>query len=461
MDEWGDMENTDGDNLPDAIEALVPGRPGPDGTIVPGDGNGDGIPDSQQANVMSLPLFLSDQNIPWLTMIMDGPIPLIQLTPNSDTANPGDLNLPVGLFNFHFEGWSSPAAAAATATRAQQPAGPALRIYIGPDIGIDGFYAYNNETGGWDNIAADLSEMAFGTRIQIDLEDGGPHDQDGLVNGAADVIGAPGHSGDMARMMLPFNNGFSLFERLSLFGHQGDEWVRLQGGYDSWLDQNIDGVELPGALNDYSFAQLGNTVSIEGPVQRASLVVQGPPTGTALVTDEGGTRLHFEDHQLLLGNQPLSTKPEHFEASALGDSFDPSATASDEPFSHNISPNRLLLEPYAHVHLAEAAEVYGQAGGIEGVSLVGTPGVEVDQNIERVLFDGELSEYRFRQQGNSLNVRRDDTWVATIYAQSDDNGTELIFTDYSVQLHYQASHLRLDNAQVPDDAWGTIGTQDL
>lgn len=78
-------------------------------------------------------------------------------------------------------------------------------------------------------------------------------------------------------------------------------------------------------------------------------------------------------------------------------------------------------------------KVYGQTG-FETLRVEGT-GLSVDQNIERVAFQGKAADYLYQQTGNVLRVLQSAgdavTTVASITIRGGETGTQLIFTDGS------------------------------
>ncbi|MBK5969648.1 hypothetical protein, partial [Thiorhodovibrio winogradskyi] len=62
----------------------------------------------------------------------------------------------------------------------------------------------------------------------------------------------------------------------------------------------------------------------------------------------------------------------------------------------------------------------------------------------------------FRQQGNGAEITRNDRWVATIRAQGDADGTELLFTDVSAPLWYDGNQMRLGRAALASERAGII-----
>jgi hypothetical protein len=98
----------DSDGVADSIEAAAPNN---------GDGNGDGIPDTQQANVTSLP----DINGGYVTLESTAGTRLSTVTAHqtptpgtTPTADGGSLNFPNGFFSFIIE--NVPVGGSATVT---------------------------------------------------------------------------------------------------------------------------------------------------------------------------------------------------------------------------------------------------------------------------------------------------------------------------------------------------------
>jgi len=92
----------DGDGVPSSVEDAYPGGDGSP-PFAPGDGNGDGIPDSQQANVATLPMATGNG---WITVELSGPCTTLQsvLAVTEAVAGGGQLDpafvYPYGLVGF-------------------------------------------------------------------------------------------------------------------------------------------------------------------------------------------------------------------------------------------------------------------------------------------------------------------------------------------------------------------------
>ncbi|MGY8526644.1 DUF4214 domain-containing protein [Paracidovorax citrulli] len=191
----------DNDGISEAEEDAAPGLPGPDGTIVAGDGNGDGIADSEQANVSSAAFLHTDtaQSNPdgaaqvYVTLVADsndgksapgaaaGLRDVLQLDAPSDA--PSDLDMPLGLIAFKTD-------------VAQAGASLDFSLYVDGDIAVNGYWK-QNAAGEWVNLASaayggEVATEGGKTRLDFRLQDGGEFDSDGVADG---VITDPGAIG--------------------------------------------------------------------------------------------------------------------------------------------------------------------------------------------------------------------------------------------------------------------------
>ena len=79
-------------------------------------------------------------------------------------------------------------------------------------------------------------------------------------------------------------------------------------------------------------------------------------------------------------------------------------------------------------------EVFGSVGEEVVTVAAGVSGLMVDQAIERVVLSGASSDYTYQQQGVNLVVYSGTTVVATIPLQNDANGTQVTFTNGTVDV---------------------------
>lgn len=159
----------DGDGVPDVVESLGPNN---------GDGNNDGTPDQQQANVTSLPSLggvLGDGS-PYLTLGSPEGTTLADVT-TLDPSDPGQVTtpppagytLPAGLASFVIQG-------------VVQGSTHTVTIHPPSTDGVNGYAKYDPDTETWTAMPADRVRV-FETHVEVDLTDGGIGDQDGLADG--------------------------------------------------------------------------------------------------------------------------------------------------------------------------------------------------------------------------------------------------------------------------------------
>lgn len=208
----------DGDSIPPQVEHQVPSLPTAGGTVVAGDGNGDGVADDAQSNVTSLPFLHTDhaQSHPdgapqvYLTLVADSvdgkTVPaqsgatvlndVRQLDAPADA--PADLKMPLGLISF-------------SANVSAAGAAKSFSIYVDGDVPVNGYWKQDAH-GNWVNLA----DAAHGgkvvtesghTRLDFTIVDGGEFDADGKADGVITDPGAPGWrapaDGDSDRDQFP------------------------------------------------------------------------------------------------------------------------------------------------------------------------------------------------------------------------------------------------------------------
>lgn len=160
------MVDADGDGLLSSTETPVPSASG-SGT---GDGNGDGVPDANQANVVSLP---GADGSTFLTLVGAEGQPLTSVTPAQPPADfPAESQAPFSGLAFTVNGLT----AGGTAT---------VELFLPFNPAVNGLLKLNRNTGRYDNIATSVSQVGtVKTVVSFDLVDGGPYDADGVVNGS-------------------------------------------------------------------------------------------------------------------------------------------------------------------------------------------------------------------------------------------------------------------------------------
>ncbi|MBK1718566.1 RHS repeat domain-containing protein [Thiocystis violacea] len=429
VSDWPNLPDDDDDSIPDGVETLVPD---PSGTGQ-GDGNGDRIPDVQQDDVSSLPWVESpDDQMRFVTLANDSGLGQENVrTQPAPSDAPAGLDLPFGLLGFEVGG-------------VRPGATLGFSVFVDDDIPVNGYFK-RNALGVWVDIATTITRVGRKTRIDFEIEDGGEFDADGQVNGRIVDPGAPGFFATPSAVYLSADSGINIFNAVRLHGEMGEETVRLRGGYYPTVDRDIERVELSGRLDSYSFARVGTTVEIrEAGRLVVTIRVQGDADGTVLAFSEGATGLREQGSAVLLGNQTLAETARTFTAASLGRSLDTTDGTGSGVFTANELPNAVYLSPDGLITVADLSDVYGSTGG-ETVQIIGAPSLEIDQNVERVEMDGPLSDYRFQQHGNTVEIWMGNAGVALVAVQGDADGTRFAFSDGAVWVKLSGTTMQFGN----------------
>lgn len=194
--------DADGDGVSNAVESLVPTLPvAGGGTPVAGDGNGDGIADTQQAAVSSTQFRVTD-NIStdpvaaptFVTLVADSTdgkaspgsgatiTEIRQLDAPADM--PAELTTPLGLISFK-------------ASIAEAGSQETFSLFVDANLGVNGYWK-QDASGTWVNLASEAhggKMVSEGGKLRLDfvIEDGGQFDADGLANGSISDPGAVGN----------------------------------------------------------------------------------------------------------------------------------------------------------------------------------------------------------------------------------------------------------------------------
>ena len=204
--------DTDRDGVPNDLENAVPALPNTGGTIVLGDGNGDGIKDSQQASVTSTTFLLSTTAETKPTGAPPTPVSLVadslggKTDPDAGNASitsivqkdapadmPTGMNAPLGLIGF-------------TANIDTQGSSESFSLYVDAKLGVNGYWK-KGTNGTWVNLASEAfggKMVSEGGKLRLDFQivDGGQFDADGVANGS---IADPGAAGFMAQSITEYH----------------------------------------------------------------------------------------------------------------------------------------------------------------------------------------------------------------------------------------------------------------
>jgi hypothetical protein len=180
----GSPLDTDGDGVPDDVEALAP----PNLNGVYGDGNNDGTPDYLESKVASLPAAAgSVVNQYWTLTTSDGAFQSVSSVPIPLAPPlPANVRLASGLFGFQVGG---------------VPTGGSVVVTMTPTstIGTDesnGFYLLDPVSKTWSDFTGVTptggpGAEVSGTEVTLHLVDGQTGDQDGSANGVITLLGGP------------------------------------------------------------------------------------------------------------------------------------------------------------------------------------------------------------------------------------------------------------------------------
>ena len=191
----------DGDDIPAVVENGVPGLASGNGEVVAGDGNGDGVADSQQASVTSLS-FLNTETVSnpgdappvFVTLVSDslGGLPDTQDGNGATITHirqldapdvmPAGVEMPLGRIEF-----SAEVGAAGTTEN--------FSLLVDAAVGINSYWKQSRVTGEWVDIASQVAYVGDKVRIDFSIADGGEFDADGKADGIITDPGALGISG--------------------------------------------------------------------------------------------------------------------------------------------------------------------------------------------------------------------------------------------------------------------------
>jgi len=118
---------------------------------------------------------------------------------------------------------------------------------------------------------------------------------------------------------------------------------------------------------------------------------------------------------------------------------------------------KVYLDSGDNFTLSSAATVYGSTGTEKVVVNSGVTGITIDASVERVDLSGASSAYTFKQAGNTIQVYSGATLVATTTVQDDTNGSQLVFSNGSVDVKMATGGtMTLGGATVSSTAAGAV-----
>ncbi len=175
--------DTDADGVPNAQEILV--RP-PTPAGLTGDGNGDGVLDTTQANVVSAPVPDSTR---FVTVVADSNKGITDTDPGQAvitnfTIQAPPANLPNGTSLFNPISFNAGIGGVGQTET--------FSIFVDAASNPNGYWI-KTANGAWNNIATAIETVGDKVRIDFAITDGGVFDADGIANGSIAVTGGAGN----------------------------------------------------------------------------------------------------------------------------------------------------------------------------------------------------------------------------------------------------------------------------
>lgn len=191
----------DGDGITNATENSAPGL-GRDGiSPILGDGNGDGIRDSSQNEITSVPFLATSTAVSnpgsapasYVTLVADAQAGVVDTTDGNSAVltqlkqldapadKPANIDMPLGLISF-------------VADVGTPGVTETFSLFVDHSIPVNGYFK-KNAAGDWVNIATSVVDLYSKTRIDFAITDGGEFDADGQADG---IITDPGALGFQA-----------------------------------------------------------------------------------------------------------------------------------------------------------------------------------------------------------------------------------------------------------------------
>ena len=259
---------------------------------------------------------------------------------------------------------------------------------------------------------------------------------------------------------LPAGTHIALASPLvNVYGASGQETVVLGAGATQVvLDQNVDRVHLGAAPTSYLFQQSGNRLIVSGPSGGAPILtatLQTDADGTVVVFPGGSASATVVAGVMLLGG---ATVPPLTAPTAVVPTLGATITPPTGPSTAGV-----FLGSGANFTAASSGlKLYGAAGNEVVTIARGTSGIEANQLIERLQFNGfSTAALGFQQQGNRLLVFDGNTLLGRTPLQTDPDGTLITTTDGTMQAKVSSARMFLGGALVSSAAPGTVVPLDV
>ena len=245
---------------------------------------------------------------------------------------------------------------------------------------------------------------------------------------------------------LPAGTHIALASSLvNAYGAGGQETVMLgAGAAQVVLDQNVDRVHLGDAPSAYLFQQTGNRLNVfaaNGGERILTATLQIDADGTVVVFPGGSASATVGAGGMRLGGAIVPSTAPTAVVPSLGAPVAPPTGASTAGVFCASGANFTAA--------SSGLKVYG-AAGTEVVTIArGTSGIEANQLIERLQFNGfSTAALSFQQQGNRLNVFEGSTLLARTPLQTDADGTLITTTAGTMQAKVSSAGMFLGGTRV-------------
>jgi hypothetical protein len=227
---------------------------------------------------------------------------------------------------------------------------------------------------------------------------------------------------DAANVFLAAGRGLTVSDSVQVFGRSGgDERLYLtQDAANVTADANLERLDIasPFAALDFAVTDDGLTISRGGttvvtlPSLNGTLALRASD-GDASITQVGAQAFEIaggaggSDTVTAGGTATVDVQPGNQMATPPAGGGGPAATA--------------FLTPDSTIAVAEAAHVFGRAGGDEGVVLGdGATDVRLDANVERLELDTDRDALTFEVTGDGLAISADGGVAATLTSLNQD-----------------------------------------
>ena len=226
----------------------------------------------------------------------------------------------------------------------------------------------------------------------------------------------------------------------AVYGNTGLESIQvISGATNIYFDQNLDKLIFSGNISEYSFGQSGNQIHIfKGGSLIAYGEVQGDADGTQLTFSDGTVNTTLVSGTMKVGGTTVTgttTTPTTIVPTTIntGTTTGTPVDISTDPSSVPTGPS-LYLAVNEQVLVNSNTRVFGNTGIESIIVTTGSTNITFDQNLERVILNGNIGDYTFGQSGGEIYVYKGGVLVVRGVIQTDADGTQLTFNGGTVNV---------------------------